>query len=132
MLRIVLGLVAGAVAGGVVVGLVEFAGMMFFPAPAGLDFSTPEAARASMAQVPPAAIASVGVAWGLAALVGGFIAARIAERQWAAWAIAALLLAASLYNLVVIPSPIWLWIGGIGAIVVLGWVAGRLGAPRAA
>jgi hypothetical protein len=85
-----------------------------------------------MTQVPALAIASIGVAWGLAALAGGFVAARIARRAWAAWVIAALLLAASLYNLIAIPSPIWLWVGGLGAVVVLGWLGGRLGAPKPA
>jgi hypothetical protein len=132
MLRIVLGIVAGAIAGSIVVGLVETLGMMLFPSPPGLDFSSPEAARASAAQIPPGSVASIGVAWGLGALVGGFVAARIAQRAWAAWVIAALLIAASLINLVMIPSPIWLWIGGIGAIIVGGWLAGRFGPPKAA
>jgi hypothetical protein len=132
MVRIALGLLAGVVTGGLVVGAVEYLGMTMFPAPEGLDFSTPEAARASMARIPPAAVASTAAAWGLGALIGGFVAARIAQRAWAAWLIAALLVAASMYNLVAIPSPIGLWASGLGAIVVLGWLAGRIGAPRAA
>lgn len=130
MLRIALGVLAGIVVGGLLVGAVEFAGMTLFPAPAGLDFSSPEAASASMSQVPALAVASVGVAWTVAALGGGYVAARLSQRQWAAWVIAALLIAASLYNLIAIPSPVWLWVGGLAGIVIGGWLGGRLGAAR--
>ncbi|MGE0742544.1 MAG: hypothetical protein AB7O98_14475 [Hyphomonadaceae bacterium] len=129
MLRIIIGVICGAVVGVLVVAGVEFAGHSAFPPPPGLDFSTPEAARESVRHLPAAAIASVGVAWGLAALAGGYVAARIGRRAWAAWIIAALLFAAALFNLISIPSPIWLWIGGLAAIVAGGWFAGKLGAP---
>lgn len=118
-LRIVLGVVAGAVTGGVVVGLAAYLGDMVL-------------AALGAAHVPLAQGVRACFAWGFAALAGGYIAARIAERSWAAWAIAALLLAALLYNLVVQPSPAALWIVGLAAIVVLGWLAGRIGASKAA
>jgi hypothetical protein len=115
-----------------VVGGVEYGGMALFPTPPELDFSTPEAARASVAQVPAGAVAAVGAAWGVGALVGGFTAARITRREWAAWIVAALLLAGALYNLIAIPSPIWPWVGGPAAIVIGAWVGARLGAPKPA
>lgn len=132
VVRIILGLLAGAVVAMLVVGGVEFAGMSLFPVPPGLDLSTPEAIAANMSQIPIAAIASIAVAWTLAALTGGFIATKITRKGWATWVVAAILSAAALYNLTTIPSPIWLWVCGLLGIAAGGYFGGRLGAAAQA
>lgn len=128
MWRIGLGMVAGVVAGVLVIACVQTAGHALFPAPPGIDLSTPEAIRANIHLIPAAAIAAVGLAWASGAFVGGFAAARIALRVWPAYAIGALVFAAALYNMMTLPHPVWMWVFAPAGIAAGAWLAGKLSA----
>jgi hypothetical protein len=126
MLRAILGLVAGFVAAGVAVFAAEMAGHALWPPPAGMDPMDPESIRANVHLVPLQAKIAVVTGWGLAALIGGVVAKLIARTNWSVWVIAALLLAAALYNLTYIPSPIWMWVAGIAIIPIGACAATKL------
>ncbi|HEX8534173.1 MAG TPA: hypothetical protein VF662_08400, partial [Allosphingosinicella sp.] len=72
MLRNILAVVAGLVAVFVTVGILEYIGHLLFPV------------RSDGAAIPPAVQVLVLAAYFLAALIGGWLAASIAGRSWAA------------------------------------------------
>jgi len=126
MWRAILGVLAGVVAAGAAVTLTEMLGHAIWPPPPGLNMNDPAAVQAYAAAAPDAAKNAIILAWGLGALIGGFIAAKITAKAWAGYLIAGLLLVGALINLAMIPSPAWMWSGGLFAIAIGGWLAVRL------
>jgi hypothetical protein len=124
MLRLVLGVLAGAVVAVALVAGLEMLGHLLFPPPPGLDVSDPEQLAAMMAQVPLPAKVWVVAAWTLATMGGGVTAALISRRGWTAWVIAALVAAAAVATLFMIPHPLWMQIGAVAGPLAGGWLAG--------
>jgi len=69
--------------------------------------------------------AIVVVAYFVATVCGGIVAARIARATWAAWAIALLALIGVLYTIYQLPHPVWMQIGSVLAPLLGGFVASR-------
>ena len=113
-MRALLATIAGFLAAFVVVAVVETAGALVFP---------PTAAGAP---VPAGAMLFVLVAWLLAPLLGCGLAAFLGRGRAAAVIVGALFVAACLANLVAIPSPWWLWAGGLLAAPAMGALGARL------
>lgn len=126
--RNVLAIFLGAIVAVFVVASVEFAGMQLVPLPEGVDVTSPEAMRASMHLLPTAAFLFVLLAWVLAALVGGYLAARIgcARPIWLTMTVAGLVLAMAIINLVQLPHPVWFVAATFLLIPAAGWTAARL------
>jgi hypothetical protein len=130
MLRRVLAAIAGLIVGGLVIMLVETAGHRVYPSPPGLDPNNMEALRAAAAAAPAGAKAAVVVAWALGSFAGGLIAARIGKHLIPALAVGAILMIGGIFNLVMIPSPIWMWIAGLLVFLPASFAGGKLGLPR--
>lgn len=73
-----------------------------------------------------AMLALVATAYFLSALVGGYLAARISNRSWAAWVIAALVAAGAIGSLFQFPHPLWMQIASVAAPLLGGALAVRL------
>ena len=114
MLRIILGIVAGLVAVFVTVGLIEYVGHLLFPV------------RSDGAAIPPAVQVLVLAAYFLAALIGGWLAASIAARPWAAWVIALVVVAGAISSLFLVPHPQWMQIAVVLAPLFGGLIAAHL------
>jgi hypothetical protein len=112
----VLAVVAGLVASVAVVGGVEALSSRLYPLPAGLDYADRTAMAAAIGQLPTGAFVAVLAAWGLGALVGSFTAARVGGRAGLGYLIGALLGVAAAANLLMVPHPVWMWVGA--AIVI--------------
>ena len=130
LVRYFLGLLAGAILGIVTVGLVEGAGHLIFPPPPGLDIRDPEALAALMEQVPLAAKLAVVLAWFLGALVGGWVAGRVAREPRAAWIIAGIFIVMTAITIASIPHPMWMVVAGLVAPLLAAWIASRMLARR--
>lgn len=75
-------------------------------------------------------LAIVAAAYFLSALAGGYVAARISRRSWAAWAIAGLVVTGAVLSLFQFPHPLWMQIASVAAPLLGGALAARLaGAP---
>lgn len=113
------GVVLGLVAAGLVVMLVESLGQSAFPPPAGFD---PEAPDLSLVPLP--AILSVALAWVLGPLTGGLVATLVGKPAGPvpALVVGAFFLAADVANLILIPSPRWLWVVGLLAPLPAAWL----------
>lgn len=132
MVRTIAGILVGiAIAVGFVFGA-EGIVQMISPAPADFDMRDPDAVRARVASLPITAILLVLVGWLIGTGVGSWAAARIA-RNGAAWpglAVGAAIFAATLYNLVTIPHPIWFATIAVIGLPIVSWLgagAGRAG-----
>lgn len=113
MLRRVGGVVAGVVVAGVTVGVVQAIGHRLYPPPAGTNLGDVAQVTDYVANMPPVALSFVLLAWFLGALIGGWVALRIARWQAAPWLVAGLILFGALWTFYNIPHPIWMMGGGI-------------------
>lgn len=125
MIRKILGVVAGVVVAFVLVALLEMV-VNYALAPAGIDPSDAEGMKAMMAAMPAKAFIAILLTYFVATLAGGFTAARISREQWGSWAVAGVVLAATLLNVVLLPHPLWFTVAAVAMIGAAGWFGGRL------
>ena len=127
-LRTATGIVAGAVTAFVLVGVIEAIGERVFPPPAGVDFTNRTALETYVQRLPAGALAFVLAAWIGGTFLGGLVAAWIARPHAVVVAavVGALVLAATIANVVMIPHPAWMVAAGVAGIVVAAWLAGRI------
>jgi hypothetical protein len=119
----------------VLVTVGEALGHWLFPMPPGIDTRNTESVRVAMeaGKIPLATLASVLVAWLVAALGGSWVAARQAGCAPLAHGLTVgaieLALALALIMLLSIPHPLWIWaaalVGIPGAAWLGAWLAGR-------
>lgn len=133
ILRRILAVLAGMVTGFVLVALVESAGHTVYPPPKDIDFTDPAALNAYVRSIPLGALLFVLLAWVVGTFGGAWVAARLAGRQpmLHAGIIGALLLAASVANLIAIPHPVWFSVSAVVLVPLSAWRAGRLAADSA-
>ena len=118
MIKRILSIVFGLIAGVVTISLIESLGHAMFPV-APLNMSNPEAIKNFVESLPIGAIAMVLVGWVFGAFAGGVIASLIdSENAFRnSVVIGVVILILSIINLLIIPSPIWMWIGAIILII---------------
>ena len=131
--NIAAGIVGVFVAAGLI-WLVEMIGHSVYPLPPEIDFSDIDALRSYIAGLPAGAFAFVGGAWFLGTLGGTIAACRIgsAAPRIFAMVVGGFVLAATAYNLAVIPHPVWFSISGIVGIVIAAWLGQFLSTRRPA
>ena len=117
---IILGVVAGIAAVLAVVAAIELGAQALLDAP-------------SDAQPMPLSVQLVILAaYFLAALAGGFVAARISRAAWTAWLLAALVSAGAVGSMFLIPYPQWMQVAAVIAPLLGGAAAHHAHAPRRA
>ncbi|MBX7119299.1 MAG: hypothetical protein K1X31_09915 [Gemmatimonadaceae bacterium] len=121
-----------AVIGGMVIALTvgsmcDLVAGRLHPVPEGFDLTNAEMLRAHAAAAPTGALLVVALGWLLGPFAGGLVATRIAEhnRPLHAYAIAGILFAATLSNLMRIPHPFWMTFAAVFGIPFAGWLAVR-------
>ena len=121
--------VAGVVVAGLLVWLVEMIGHSVYPPPADLDFADADAMRAYIDTLPIGALLFVAVAWFIGTLGGTYAACRIgtAKPMIFALVVGGLMLLATIFNLAMIPHPLWFAALGIVGIAVGAWLGMTLG-----
>ncbi len=126
--RSILAVIAGLVVGGLLVAGVEYMSQMIYPPPPGLDLTDTEAVREFAMGAPDSARMVILLAWFVGPFGGGWLAARLAPRLPMTHAIivGAFFVAADLINLVTIPSPVWMWVGGLIAPLLAAYLGGKL------
>jgi hypothetical protein len=108
MWRSIGAIVAGVIAAVVVVGLVETLGHFVYPPPR-IDLSDPQQLRTIIEKLPRGALVSVLLAWGAGSLVGGFVAAAIADKRRLIHAliVGSMQMTAGIGTMLAIPHPMW-------------------------
>jgi len=131
MMRLVLGVIVGVVSGFVVIYAVEQVGHQIWPVATKLDLKDKAAAAAFLAGMPVGGLLSVLAAWILGAYTGSVVGLLAADRRRIAGVIpAAVIFAATVLVLFMLPHPLWMAVGGLGGIVAAGWLADRLFARK--
>jgi len=131
ILRVIAGLVVGLALGVGIVAGGEMLNHMLWPPPAELQVTNPEAVRDYLASAPLAALLGLPLVWTIAAGAGAFAAAKIAGRAWAGWVVGALLFAATMANLFLIPHPLWMLIASVICVPLAAYWSAKMAAPRA-
>lgn len=127
MLRLILGIIAGVVVGFTVIYAVEQIGHQIWPVSTRLDLKDKAAAAAFLASMPIGGLLTVVVAWVLGAYAGAMVGLLAADRRRIAGIVpAALIFAATVLVLFMLPHPLWMAITGLGGIVAAAWLADRL------
>lgn len=127
MLRSVLGVIIGIISGFVVIYAVEHVGQLIWPVATELDLKDKAAAAAFLAGMPIGGLVTVVVAWILGAYTGSMVALLMSDRRRIAGIIpAALIFAATVLVLFMLPHPLWMAVSGLGGIIAAGWLADRL------
>jgi hypothetical protein len=116
--------VAGTLVAVGLVWIIESAGHTIYPLPPGLDFTDTEAVRLYIAGLPLGAFLFVGGAWFLGTLGGTMAACYVgnAAPRIFAMIVGALMLAATAFNLAMIPHPLWFSVTGIAGIIFAAWL----------
>lgn len=131
--RSILAVIAGLIVGGLIVAGVEYIAQKIYPPPEGLDLTDMEVLREFAAGAPASARLVVLLAWFLGTFGGAWVAAYLARRapMTHALIVGTFFLVADTVNLVSIPSPLWMWIGGFIAPMLGAYLAGRMADGRA-
>ena len=126
--RSVLTVLTGAVVAGVLIAAVEAVSSAIYPLPPGLDIHDHAAMRQHIDTLPVGAFLFVLAAWAIGAFTGSWVAARLAGRARLGHglAVGALFLLAGVLNMLMIPHPWWMWVGGIVALAGCSYLGARL------
>lgn len=125
-MRIAIAIIGGIVAAFFSVAVVEQLVTLIYPLPPGFDMNKPEDVARITEVVPTPALVLVVIGWLLGTIAGAWAARAVSRRDWTVWVIAGVMLATCLLNLFMIPHPIFMWIGGILAPPLGGWIALKL------
>jgi hypothetical protein len=131
MLRVILGVVAGIIAGSLCIWGVETLNHILYPYPARMKANDMEAFKSYIENLPFLGKFMVIVGYAVGALVSGFISTKIGKngKPTAALVCGLIFLSFTIYNMMVLPTPIWFWILGIlvWTLVLAGY---RLASPK--
>ena len=124
-------ILAGLLAGGVSVGLIEWGNALRYPMPDGLKLDDVEGIGKWIKTLPADAFATLAIAWAVGSFVGAFVASRLVagRRAYAGCVVMGLLTAATIFNLINLPHPLWLWPVGVGGCLIFGTIGVLLAAP---
>ena len=108
-------ILSGVVAGAIVIGILERVSNSMHPYPENLDPIDLDAVANHISSLPMSAFITVLFAHAIGALVGGFIASKMAkvQKRSAALFVGLILLVAGVLNLVSIPHPLWFSIADV-------------------
>ena len=128
--RLILGIFLGMVAAVATILVVELAAYFLYSPPDGLDMDSHEQMGAYIMGMPSGAHALVAFAWFAGAADGGLVAALVSRRHWTIWLIAALVIAAGLYNILTYSHPLLLQFAALLAPLLGGFVASLVDRKR--
>lgn len=133
MVRAVAGILVGIVIAVATVFAVEQIVHLFAPAPPDFNMRDPEQVRARVAGLPATAFLLVLVGWLVGTALGSWAAMRISRSVtlWPGGAVGGAIAAATLYNVVTIPHPIWFAAAALILIPIASWVGARAARGRA-
>jgi hypothetical protein len=132
MLRSILAVVSGIIVAFSVITIAGLVGHALWPAGDNVDFADRESVRAFIAKMPVAALVFVAVSDGVGTFVGAVAVAAIARRRKVtlAMTLGALVMAAGVGNLVLIPHPAWFWVADLAVYLPAAYAGARLASPR--
>jgi len=115
MLRNLLAVIAGIIAGSICIWAVETVSHLMYPFPKGLKPNDMESFKNYVENLPFFGKFMVIIGYALGAVVSGFVATKISRsgKPNAAIICGAIFTIFTIYNMSVLPTPIWFWVLGI-------------------
>ncbi len=112
-LRRVLAVIGGLMIGMILIGLLEGLGHLIFPPPAHLDMTDMEQVANYLTDAPIISLFWIILAWGIGAFVGGAVATLIDKTtsRTPAYILGGILSLSGIFNLIMLPHPLWFWLG---------------------
>lgn len=128
LIRNAIAVVAGAVVGLAAIMIAQFVNASLFPAPAGIDVTTPAGMAQAVSLMPLGAFIGLVVGYLVATTAGAYIAVRLAasHHRLVASLVAAVFVAGGLANFMMIPHPTWVPIASMLAFLLAPVIALRL------
>jgi len=128
MLRNAIAIVIGVITAFITVVLVDKIGHMVYPAPAGLDFTNPDAIRPYLATLPIGAFLFILASSVVAAFDGTLVACFIGTGKPRIFGsvVGGFVFAASVANFIAIPHPLWLALATLAGVILSTLLAMRL------
>jgi hypothetical protein len=131
MFKLIYSILAGAVAFLLIVAGVEALSSNIFPIPTRLDPYDTEQMRAHIETLPIGAFLFVLLAWVLGSFAGSFVATRMSNRPMAGLIVGGIGIGSVIGNMLYIPHPIWMWVGGLVGIALAAYLGGSVGVRKA-
>ena len=127
------GVVAGIVVAWLVIVLSQLLSAALYPPPPGTDLTDPAVLADFINAAPVTAMGFVIAGYALAALLGGWVAARIARAhpRIAAMVVGGMVLLGVILNYTMIPHPTWMLVSGVLLPLPMAWLGARLAGRRA-
>lgn len=128
VLRSIVAILSGIIVAFLIVMGAEGVNSQLYPMPAGVDMADATAMKHYVSSLPVSGFLLVLVGWGLGALLGAWVAARVVRRSPMAHAmiVAGLLLCGGVANMLTLPHPAWVWVVGLSLFLLGGYAGGRL------
>jgi len=122
-LRTAVGVVAGIVVAWLAIVLSQLFSATLYPPPHGTDLTDPAVLADFINAAPVTAMACVIAGYALAALLGGWVAARIARAhpRIAAMIVGGVVLLGVVLNYTMIPHPTWMLVSGVLLPLPMAW-----------
>jgi hypothetical protein len=132
--RSTLAVLVGVIVAMGLTAVIEMVGNHLYPLPPGLDIHDHASMREYVHAMPTGAFVMVLLAWAVGAGTGAWVAARLAGRARLVHGliVGALFLAAGIMNMLMVPHPIWMWIGGVAVLAGCGYLGARAAAATPA
>lgn len=121
-----IGIVAGILLSQALVAGADALGAALYPVDDEIASLDPAQIAAWAASVPLPARLILVAGLAAASCAGPWLALRITDRAWAGWVVAALFLAASIANQLMLPHPVWMTVCAVALPFAGGWLARRL------
>ncbi|SUX48988.1 hypothetical protein [Chryseobacterium indoltheticum] len=115
MVRKILAVFAGVIAASICIWAIETINHLMFPYPEGIKPTDMEEFKAYVQTLPFLGKFMVIIGYAVGALVAGFISTKISKdgKPTAAIICGIVFLVFTIYNMTVLPTPIWFWILGV-------------------
>jgi hypothetical protein len=123
--RTILGIVIGIVAAFAAIWVIEMVHHVVYPVPGGVRMTDTDGLARYIAGMSLAQMLFIAGGWFAGALAGGLVAAKIARRGAAAWAVAGLVALAAIGNILYVAHPLFLQVSAVVAPLLGGWLARR-------
>ena len=132
--RSIAGILAGIVSAFVLVQAIGAAGLPLFPPPVGMDPLNADSVREHLSEIHPGSFVMVLLAWTAAAIAGPWVARRVAgdAPAWPSLTVALLFLLLCVYNLIAVPSPMWMKVAAVLLLPIGTWLGFRIPLRRTA
>ncbi len=124
----VISIIAGVITGFVIVFVGDSTSHAINPPPIGLNFMDKNVMLAYVASIPTYVLVIMMFFWLFSSFMGGMVAGRINRVEWKRSGVitGAILMAAAILNMALIPHPLWMWItaliGYIPAAFIGAWM----------